>query len=76
MKARGRFAGGIAGLLNKLALDGKISDLIIIAAPHTLGESEKTYHKKLLEFFAERFLKILPAIRCTILRKQSLRSSG
>lgn len=43
-----QFAGGIAGLLNKLVLDGTISDLIIIAAPHALGDLRKNYHKKLL----------------------------
>jgi protein required for attachment to host cells len=43
------FAGGIAGLLNKRVLDGEISDLIIIAAPRTLGELRKNYHKKLSE---------------------------
>jgi protein required for attachment to host cells len=41
------FAGGVASLLNKLVLDGGISDLIIIAAPRTLGELRKSYHKKL-----------------------------
>lgn len=40
-----QFASRIAGLLNKLVLDGKISDLIIIAAPHTLGDLRKSYHK-------------------------------
>jgi protein required for attachment to host cells len=43
------FAGGIAGLLNKGVLDGDILDLIIIAAPRTLGELRKSYHKKLSE---------------------------
>jgi len=43
------FAGGIAGLLNKRVLDGEISDLVIIAAPRTLGELRKRYHKKLSE---------------------------
>ena len=43
------FAGGIAGLLNKRVLDGEIADLIIIAAPRTLGELRKSYHKKLSE---------------------------
>lgn len=43
------FADGIAGLLNKEVLDGRISDLVIIAAPHTLGELRKGYHKKLSE---------------------------
>jgi protein required for attachment to host cells len=28
-------------------LDGKITDLVIIAAPRTLGELRKHYHKKL-----------------------------
>ncbi len=41
------FAGGIANLLNKRVLDGEISDLVIIAAPRTLGELRKSYHKKL-----------------------------
>jgi protein required for attachment to host cells len=43
------FAGGIADLLNKRVLDGEISDLVIIAAPRTLGELRKSYHKKLSE---------------------------
>jgi protein required for attachment to host cells len=43
------FAGGIADLLNKQVLDGKIADLVIIAAPRTLGELRKSYHKKLSE---------------------------
>lgn len=43
------FAGGIADLLNKRVLGGEISDLIIIAAPRTLGELRKSYHKKLSE---------------------------
>lgn len=43
------FAGGIANLLNKRVLENKISDLVIIAAPRTLGELRKNYHKKLTE---------------------------
>jgi protein required for attachment to host cells len=43
------FAGGIADLLNKRVLDGDIADLVIIAAPRTLGELRKSYHKKLSE---------------------------
>jgi protein required for attachment to host cells len=43
------FAGGIADLLNKRVLNGQISDLVIIAAPRTLGELRKSYHKKLSE---------------------------
>ncbi len=41
------FAAGAAGLLNKQVLDGKIDDLVIIAAPRTLGELRKHYHKSL-----------------------------
>ena len=41
------FAAGIAALLNKRVLDGKIDDLVIIAAPRTLGELRKHYHKSL-----------------------------
>jgi protein required for attachment to host cells len=41
------FAGGIAEWLNKQVLDGNIADLIVVAAPRTLGELRKYYHQKL-----------------------------
>ena len=41
------FAAGIAGMLNTHVLQGKISNLIIVAAPRTLGELRKHYHQKL-----------------------------
>ncbi len=41
------FSVGIATFLNRQVLDGKISDLVIIAAPRTLGELRKHYHKAL-----------------------------
>ena len=41
------FAGGIADILNKRVLDGTITDLVIIAAPRTLGELRKHYRKEL-----------------------------
>jgi protein required for attachment to host cells len=41
------FAAGTAAMLNKRVLDGKIDALIIIAAPRTLGELRKHYHKAL-----------------------------
>jgi protein required for attachment to host cells len=41
------FAAGIASELNKRVLDGKIDHLIIVAAPRTLGELRKHYHKAL-----------------------------
>jgi len=41
------FAAGIATLLNQQVLGGKIDDLVVIAAPRTLGELRKHYHKTL-----------------------------
>lgn len=41
------FAAGTADFLNKQVLDGKIESLIIVAAPRTLGELRKHYHKAL-----------------------------
>ena len=41
------FAAGISDLLNKRVLDGKVANLIVIAAPRTLGELRKNYHQKL-----------------------------
>lgn len=41
------FAAGIAEMLNKRVLDGIINALIIVAAPRTLGELRKHYHKAL-----------------------------
>lgn len=41
------FAAGTAALLNKHVLDGSISHLVVIAAPRTLGELRKHYHKQL-----------------------------
>lgn len=41
------FALGIADILNRQVLDGTIKNLIVIAAPRTLGELRKRYHKSL-----------------------------
>lgn len=41
------FAAGVAELLNRRVMDGKITDLIVIAAPRTLGELRKHYHQTL-----------------------------
>ncbi len=41
------FAAGVSGLLNKQVLEGKVADLVVIAAPRTLGEMRKHYHQKL-----------------------------
>ena len=41
------FAAGTAEMLNKRVLDGEIDALIVVAAPRTLGELRKHYHKAL-----------------------------
>ncbi|WP_395447924.1 host attachment family protein [Aminobacter sp. UC22_36] len=41
------FAAGTADMLNRQVLGGQIYNLIIIAAPRTLGELRKHYHQKL-----------------------------
>jgi protein required for attachment to host cells len=41
------FATGIVEMLNAQVLTNKFSDIVIIAAPKTLGEMRKHYHKKL-----------------------------
>ena len=41
------FSGGVTDMLNRQVLDGKIKDLVIVAAPRTLGEMRKGYHKQL-----------------------------
>jgi len=46
-QAEDGFAGGVAALLNKQALEGKFDALLVIAAPKTLGELRKHWHKAL-----------------------------
>ena len=41
------FTAGVADILNKHVLAGKVKNLIVIAAPRTLGELRKSYHKSL-----------------------------
>lgn len=41
------FAAGVAARLNKQVLSGKISRLLVIAAPRTLGALRPQYHAKL-----------------------------
>ncbi|MBY0520620.1 MAG: host attachment protein [Sphingomonas sp.] len=41
------FAAGVAQILNKRVLDHKVDHLVIVAAPRTLGELRKHYHKAL-----------------------------
>lgn len=53
------FAAGAAALLNKEVLAGKITDLVVIAAPRTLGELRKHYHQKLSEALVGEIAKDL-----------------
>lgn len=41
------FGNGITDMLNRQVLEGTIKNLVIIAAPRTLGEMRKGYHKQL-----------------------------
>jgi protein required for attachment to host cells len=41
------FGAGIAALLNKQVTGGKVDDVVVIAAPRTLGELRKHYHNAL-----------------------------
>jgi protein required for attachment to host cells len=45
--AEDSFASGTADVLNRKVLDGDIKHLVVIAAPRTLGELRKHYHKTL-----------------------------
>jgi protein required for attachment to host cells len=53
------FASGTANLLNRQVLDGDISNLVIIAAPRTLGELRKHYHKALTAVLIHEIAKDL-----------------
>lgn len=46
-QAEDGFATGVAELLNSRALAGKFEALLVIAAPRTLGELRKHWHKDL-----------------------------
>ena len=46
-QAEDGFAMGVAQTLNHWALTGKLTDLLVIAAPRTLGELRKHWHKDL-----------------------------
>lgn len=48
-QAEDAFAGGVAALLNRKALEGRFEKLLVIAAPRTLGELRKHWHKALQE---------------------------
>lgn len=41
------FTAGVAEILNSQVLNGKIKNLVVVAAPRTLAELRKNYHKAL-----------------------------
>lgn len=45
-QAEDGFAMGVADVLNKMVLDHKIEHLLVIAAPKTLGQLRKGWHKE------------------------------
>lgn len=53
------FAAGVAEMLNRKALGGSMYELVVIAAPRTLGELRKHYHKTLTARLAGEIAKDL-----------------
>jgi protein required for attachment to host cells len=53
------FAAGIAAILNARTLAGKVDALIVVAAPKTLGELRKHYHKTVSAALAGELAKDL-----------------
>jgi protein required for attachment to host cells len=45
-QAEDGFALGVAEVLNKLVLDHKVEHLLVIAAPKTMGQLRKGWHKE------------------------------
>lgn len=63
------FAAGTAKLLNKRVLEGKIDHLIVVAAPRTLGELRKHYHKSLAAVLVGEIAKDLTGHSVTDVEK-------
>lgn len=53
------FVAGVVDILNGQVLSGKISHLVVIAAPRALGEMRKHYHAKLKEVLVGEISKDL-----------------
>ena len=53
------FAAGVAEMLNRKAMGGSVEELVVIAAPRTLGELRKHYHKTLTAKLAGEIAKDL-----------------
>ena len=58
-QAEDDFAAGVAALLNRRVLDGRIHHLVVVAAPKTLGELRKHWHKALEATLAGEIAKEL-----------------
>ena len=58
-QAEDGFAMGVAEALNKWAVTGKLDELLVIAAPKTLGELRKHWHKDLQSRLAGEIAKDL-----------------
>jgi protein required for attachment to host cells len=61
-QAEDAFAGGVATLLNRKALEGEFDKLLVIAAPRTLGELRKHWHKALREKLVGEIAKDLAGV--------------
>lgn len=53
------YTKGVAERLNKMVLAGHVENLVIIAAPRSLGEMRRNYHVKLQEVLAGEIDKTL-----------------
>jgi protein required for attachment to host cells len=66
------FSAGVADLLNKQVLDGKITALLIIAAPRTLGACVHSITPSWPPFWSARSPRISPDTACRTSRRPSL----
>lgn len=53
------FAAGVVEILNRRAIEGKIDNLVVVAAPRALGEMRKHYHAKLKDVLVGELSKDL-----------------
>lgn len=53
------FAAGVADVLNQIVLQNKAGAVVVIAAPRTLGELRKHYHKQLEMALVGEIAKVL-----------------
>ncbi|WP_264592327.1 MULTISPECIES: host attachment family protein [unclassified Sphingobium] len=58
-QAEDRFAADAVALLNKRAMEGSFDQVVIVAAPITLGEMRRHYHKTLKDRLAGEIGKTL-----------------